>query len=166
LTRDLNSTLKAALQEENVKPTVLLSIATGTSPATIYITNNEVDLAFPTGGQTYTARPFAVPEIMISGGEAHGGTIDFADADLYWGTWLQSTDFRFQKVEMRLVERDNLGASTYTRLDTMRVRGIQEVPYSVGMTIEPLSGIFGAAKLPKRTLSREDFPGLPQAEVY
>ena len=165
MARDLNATLKAKLQGAEMKPTVLLAIATGTSPATIYITTNEVDLAFPTGGTTYTARPFVVPDLMISGPEARAGTIALADADHFWGTWLESTDFRFSKVEMMLVERDSLGNSAQRRLDTLRVRSIDQEARSVGMNIEPLGGIFGAVKIPKRTLSREDFPGLPREGV-
>lgn len=166
MTRDLNATLKTALQSDEMKPTVLLAIATGTSPATIYITTNEVDLAFPTGGTTYTARPFSVPELMLSGTEAHAGTIELPDADAYWQTWLESTDFRFSKVEMLLVERDNLGNAAQRRLDTLRVRSIDQQARGVVMNVEPLAGIFAAVKIPKRTLSREDFKGLPREGVY
>jgi len=166
MTRDLNATLKAKLQGSEMKPTVLMAIATGTSPATIYVTTNEVDIAYPTGGQTYTARPLSVPDMMISGTEAYSGSIEFADADHYWQTWLESTDFRFQRVQMMLVERDTLGDATYRRLDTLRVRRVDQSPRGVMFMIEPLSGILGAFKIPKRTLSREDFPGLPRKGVY
>lgn len=166
MTRDLNATLKAKLQGAEIKPTVLLSIATGTSPATIYVTTSEVDLVYPTAGQTYTARPMTVPDLMISGTEARAGAIEFGDADHFWQTWLESTDFRFCRVEMRLVERDTLGSATYRRLDTLRVRRVDRMPRSVTFMIEPLTGILGAVKIPKRTLSRDDFPGLPREGVF
>jgi len=166
MTRDLNATLKAKLQGSEMKPTVLMTIATGTSPATIYVTTNEVDMAFPTGGQTYTARPMIVPDVMISGTEAKNGSVTFADADHYWQTWLESTDFRFQKVSVMLVERDTLGSALYRRLDTMRVRRVDRAPRAVTFELEPLTGILGVLKVPKRTLSRDEFPGLPRKGVY
>ena len=165
MTRDLNATLKAKLQGSEMKPTVLLAIGTGTSPATIYVTTNEVDMAFPTGGTTYTARPMSVPDLMISGTEARAGSIEFSDADHYWQTWLESTDFRFQRVEMSLVERDTLGSILYRRLDTLRVRRVDRGARVTVFSVEPLAGILGATQIPKRTLSREDFPGLPRAGV-
>ena len=166
MTRDLNATLKAKLQGSEMKPTVLMTIATGTSPATIYVTTNEVDMAFPTGGQTYTARPMIVPDVMISGTEAKNGSVTFADADHFWQTWLESTDFRFQRVEMKLIERDTMGSEVYRRLDTLRVRRVDRATRSVTFLVEPLTGILGVFKIPKKTLSREEFPGLPRKGVY
>ena len=162
MTRDLNTTLQTRLRDDNPKVTVLVEIGTGTTPATIYITNNDVDLVFPsTGGTTYTARGFVAPENMISPTERKGGSLNFADADGYWKTWRAATDFRFQRVNVKLIDRDAVSLSTYARLDGLRVVGASEGDSTFSIDVEQLSGILAVIQVPRRDMTREDFPGMP-----
>jgi hypothetical protein len=153
------ATLKTALQGVAPRPSVLIEIATGLTSAGdeyIRITSDPVDRSF--SGSTYTARPFEHGGFKVEQRAAGNMTITASDTDAYWGTWLLSTDFRWQKVNRYLIDRSE-GVTAYQ--DTFRVRNIERTDRSIRFMCEPLSAILRRVQVPQQRLTREEFPGIP-----
>ncbi len=163
MTRGLDADLVGELQGADPEPIVLLEIATGnTTTPTVYLTSNEKDHKWPTAtGTTYTARPFELGDIVTEGGEFPGLDVRLPDTDSYWDTWLLTTDFRHQRVTRRLVDRDRLADSTECDTDVFRISNHRMDGYQFVLTVEPLQSILQRLTVPLRTMTREDFPGMP-----
>lgn len=169
MTRGLNADFQAQLRSADPKPVVLLRIATGLTSAGdeyIRIANHESDVAFPaTSGATFTARPFDCSEVRIDSAENVAIEVTIPDVDFAVDTWLQSTDFRFAKITRYLVERDSLDSSAKALTDAFRVVTISRTDRVVKFRAEPLAAIFSRIRLPRRSLTREDFPAIPDRGV-
>lgn len=167
MTRGINSSFKTQLQSADPKPIILLKIATGDSTEPyIYISSDEADTVFPsTSGATYTARPFVCSEVKIDGSEQPAIEVTLADVDLAVDTWLDTTDFRFAKVTRYLVERDSLDSSAKSISDTFRVISRTRSDRVATFRAEPLSAILARLELPRTSLTREDFPAIPDRGV-
>jgi hypothetical protein len=149
------------MRSADVKPLVCLIVRTGTG-SSILVTNNDVDIKFPTTtGSTYTARPMTTGEIKVSGTDTSPFDVTFGDGAGFWDTWLVSTDFRFQRVTRLLVERDSLGAADRAHVDTFRVRSVDRADKEVTFHTEPLRGILQTFRVPKIAMTRENYPGIP-----
>ena len=152
------------MRELNPQPTVLLEIATGLTSAGnewIRITSDDADRAWPTGGNTFTARPFEAQEFTVSGEDRPGIRITFSDTDGYWNTWLASTSFKWSKVRRWLIDRGVTNLSTQAQLDTFRIISRDRGDRTISFNAEPYTAILSRIRVPGQSLTREDFPGLP-----
>ncbi len=161
--RAVNAAMLTELRSIDPKPVILFEIATGDSMEPwIRITNFDRDITFPSsGGNLYTARPFECTEVEISGTTTQGIEVTLPDVDLAIDTWLQSTDFRFAKVNRYLVERDSLDSAAKAIMDTFRMTSRTRGHFVATFRAEPLAAILSRIQVPKRTLSREDYPAIP-----
>lgn len=113
MTRATQADLLAQSQATTLRPVWLARISTGTSPATVYVTSWNVDVAFPSsGGNTYSSRPMQVPEMGL-GEESEGGGVRelrLGDGDGYWkalgATWPD------KRVVLLRVDADHLSTSS------------------------------------------------------
>lgn len=169
MTRGIDSSFQTELRSADPKPVILLKIATGLTSAGndyIRITDFETSLKFPsTTGSTFTARPFAVSDISIGGTEQSAIEITLPDVDFEFDTWFASTDFRLQTVTRYLVERDSLDAATKALTDSFRILSRSRTDRVVTFTAEPILGILSRLTIPRRSLSREDYPGISDRGV-
>ena len=159
MTRPWSATLKSELQGATPLPLVLIDIGTGSSPATVYITNSAESLSV--AGTTYSARPVSVSAHTISGSEYPGIDVSLGDGDGYWDTWLLTTTFRKQRLRVLLMDRDQTGSLTHARVDTFRIVQYSRGDREVTLRAEPLTTILSEIMIPRRVLSRNEFPGLP-----
>lgn len=165
--RSINADLLTELRGAHPLPVILLEIATGdgTTPY-IRICNFDRDIDFPSsGGNTFTARPFECDEVQISGTELEGIDVTLADADLEFDTWLQTTNFKWRKMNRYLVDRDALDGSTKAVMDSFRFVSRRRGHHVTIMHFEPLAAILQRIEVPKRTLSREEYPAIPDEGV-
>jgi hypothetical protein len=169
LTRSLNSAFQTQLRSADPKPVVLLRIATGLTAAAsqyIRIANFESDVVFPsTAGSTFTARPFEISEVSTDWSEPAEIEIRIADADLAFDVWLDSTDFRLQTITRYLVERDSLDSSAKAITDTFRILSHTRADREITFTAEPMLGILSRLNLPRRILTREEAPNIPDRGI-
>lgn len=169
MTRGLNADFQTQLRSADPKPVVLLQLATGLTAAGsqyIRICDFDRDLAFPAaGGVTFAARPFTVSEIRIDGSERPAIEVTLPDADFAIDTFLLSTDFRFALVNRYLVERDSVDSAAKAIMDTFRVTSRSRADRVVTFRAEPLGSILSRIMLPRRVLTREDFPSIPDRGV-
>lgn len=164
MTRDFHSVFEDANRGTNPKPTVLISIETGDGGTPwIRLTSTEVDLVFPTAGNTYTARPFEFGEFSVASGDEKSVQLRLADVDGYWDTWLATTQFRWKTIERRRIDRDVLTSSLRMQIDRFRFVSRQRVDREFVMTVEPRLAILSRIRLPGQILTREEFPGIPDA---
>jgi len=162
VTRALDADLLAELQSDDPKPVTLIAIETkdGGTPWLRYCTF-DVDVTFPAvTGDVYTARPFSVDEVLVSGADRPGITITLADADLAIDTWLQTTGFLHHRVWRYLIERDEYDSSVKALSELYRISHRERVFQGVRFHANPLLSILGKIRLPRRSMTREDFPGM------
>lgn len=165
MSRSLPSAFTGSMGDLDPQPRVLVEIATGLTGANAFIriTNADADVSWPTsGGATYTSRPMQISDARIDGGDHEGITFRLADADDYFATWLLSTNFRHQKVRRWLVSLGSTATSAHAILDVYRVESRERTPHEVVFSAKPAQGILSQLKLPRRTMTRSDFPGLPR----
>jgi hypothetical protein len=169
MTRALNADFQTQLRSVDPKPIVLLEIATGLTAAGsthIRMTSDDHATVFPTtGGSTFAARPFQCSEAQVDADESGGIEVTIPDVDFAVDTYLLSTDFRFSLVNRYIVERDSLDSSAKAIMDTFRVTSRSRQDRVVTFRAEPLCAVFSRVTLPRRKLSREEFPALPDYGV-
>ena len=164
MTRDFHSTFEAASRGVNPKPTALITIETGdVGTPYIRLTSTEVDFVFPDAGDTYTARPFEFGEFTVASGEEKSVQLRLADVDGYWDTWLATTTFRWKTIELRRIDRDVTSSALRIQIDRFRFVSRQRVDREFVMTVEPRLAILSRIRVPAQILTREEFPGIPDA---
>ncbi|RKY16270.1 MAG: hypothetical protein DRQ55_18335, partial [Planctomycetota bacterium] len=150
------------LQSVDPKPVTLIAIETknGGTPWLRYCTFDQ-DVTFPEStGDLYEARPFAVDEVTVSSSDRPGITITLADADLEFDTWLQTTDFRHHRVWRYTIERDEFDSALKTLKESYRISHRERIHNAIRFTANPLLSILSITRLPRRSMTREDFPGM------
>ena len=159
------ATYQAAMQEVSPKPTTMLEIATGLTAAGsefVRVTSDDADRMWPdAGGKTFTARPFETSEFIVSGEDRPGLSFTFSDTDGFWNTLLESTTFRWKKAKRYVIDRDVTGSSAQAMLDTFRVISFERGDRSVTLHTEPYMAFLTRIRVPARTMTRENFPGIP-----
>lgn len=165
--RGAHADLLTQLRGEQPKPVILLEIATGdVGTPYIRICNLDRDITFPSsGGNIFTARPFDIEAVTISGTEFEGVDVTMPDVDLEFDTWFQSTDFKWQKMSRYMVDRDSLDGATKAYRDTFRFVSRRRGHLVTIMHFEPLGAILQRIEVPKRTLSREEYPAIPDEGI-
>jgi len=148
------------------QPVELIEIATGvTSDPLIRLTSDEADYVWPTGGNTFTARPFEMDPSSLDPGSFEAVQFRAANADGYWDTWFLSTTFRFQKIRRFIIERDSTATSAHAICDAYRILHHEEVDREVVFTARPLMGVLSEINLPRGVMTRDDFPSIPRQGV-
>lgn len=160
MTRGTPSALTDEQQSTEPDPVILIEIETGdVGTPYIRITTAEQNVTF--AGSTWTARPFGSGAVKVDSQDTPDFTLTLADVDDYFATWLLTTNFRHAKVSRYVVDREALGSSAYAIKDTFRVTKRDRTDREFLFTCRPLSAIFQELTLPRRTVSRETFPGIP-----
>jgi len=164
MTRDFHSDFEDASRVTTPQPTVLISIETGDSGTPwIRLTSTEQDFVFPDGGDTYTARPFEFGEFDVVQGGEKSVQLRLADVDNYFATWLATTTFRWKTIERRRIDRDVTDGATKIQLDRFRFVSRQRTDREFIMAVEPILAILSRIRIPGQILTREEFPGIPDA---
>ena len=162
MTRGFHADLTAASRETSPKPTILIAIETGdVGTPWIRLTSTESDLVWPTGGDTYTARPFEFADFEVASGGEKSVQLKLADVDGYFDTWLATTNFRWKTVKRYRIDRDVLDSSTKAQLDQFRFVSRKRTDREFVMTVEPRLAILSRVRIPGQILTREEFPGIP-----
>lgn len=160
MTRGLPAAMVTELQSDDPKPTTLIKISTGDSGTPwIYLTDKIGGITFDS--KAYVSRPFEIAESKIAAGEFPAIEISIADVDRYFDTWLLTTEFRFKKVIRKVIERDEMGASDQAISDTYRISHKWQEAHRIVFIVEPLQAILSRVRVPARTMTRDDFPGMP-----
>lgn len=162
MTRGLTSALLTALRAAKPEAIVLLTIETKDTPSHIRVCNQEQDVTF--AGNTYTARGFGLDSIRIDGQETPTLEVTFADIDVFWDTWLDTTDFRRHRATLEIVTRDTMATAANVFSESFRITGRSRAPMEVMFRLEPLRGILNKVRRPQ-SMSRKEFPGLPNQPV-
>lgn len=153
-----------ALRQVNPEPIILFEITTGltsTGNDIIRVALYEKDVVWPSvSGNTFTARAGESDDFKMQYGENGEFNLTLGDGDGYFETWLLSTDFRYQKVTRYLIEVTENDDSDKAMVDSWRIDHIEQQPHQVTFVCEPLVAVLARIKVPKRVLTREDYPGM------
>jgi len=164
MTRSLPSAFTTPAQSTSPEPIRLLELETGdaTTPW-IRLCSGADNVTFPSsGGNVYTARPFKVGKIEHAAGKSPDVEITFPDGDYSFDTWLQTTDFRRKRVIVLDVERSALGSSSNAKRDQFWIDNRTRSQRGVVFRALSLAAIMRIVRIPKRTFTRELFPGIPR----
>ena len=157
------STFSTQMQSGDPKPLILIEIETGDAGTPwIRLSSDVVDTVWPTGGSTFTARPFDVDAVTLSSSDFPSMTLRCADADGYFNTWLATTTFRNKKLKRYVIEQDAQVSTDYAYLDVYRIQKRDRTDGEFIFTAVPIQALLGEYRIPRRTVHRDQFPGLPR----
>jgi len=159
--RDWDTDFETARRRTRRTPIVLLEISTGVTAQTyIRLTSNETDYTWD--GKTWSARPFdGGGSFTIKQGEMGGQTIELADADGYWQTWLLSTNFRNERVTRYEIERSENDVVTGVQKDTWRIHKTAQGDRVFRLNVMMLQALLQHIRIPMQLLTKDDYPGIP-----
>lgn len=156
--------LLSALRGESPEVVLLMDLSTGlTSPATVYLTRRTVETTW--NGNTYTTRPIELGDAIEQGGEGEGGgvVVEVGNADSYFETLRAAgADFSGARCVLRLVAASRLTASPVESVTD--VFYVESTTYRQGVVRFELLSRFALMRtqIPRGTLTRYEFPGLPR----
>lgn len=145
------------------KPVTFVQIATGiAAPATLRYTDAPVSLTW--NGQTWTARPLAIPEMrMESQGEAGGASLRIGDGDGVLAGYMDSggATFEDQRVVFYLTDLTVVEASgTAAIQETFVVESYERGEGYLVLHLRHLLAVAGLVETPIRIYQRSTHPGL------
>ncbi len=112
MSKPINATTLATAQAEGNVPITLCEIALDSG--TKYFCDAAADIVFPTGGQTYTAWPFAYDGIRTSiTGEVDRVRMTFDNADLTFSVYLAEEEWQGRVLTLKKVFSNLLSSSSY-----------------------------------------------------
>ncbi len=168
--RALAASLLTALEGENPAIVHLIEIQTGlASTPTLRYCSRPYDLVW--SGQTWTGRAgFDPGEIRVeSQDNADGPTIELSDTDQVFRALLAAgAPFVWQDVVIRMTVEElcTTGAADDTALrDDFLCDGWELPEGKVRLQLKPFAAVYDTL-LPRTTLSRVDFPGIPRDATY
>ena len=158
------SALLSALRGESPEVVLLMDLATGiSSPATLYLTRRTEATTW--NGNAYSTRPIELGDAIEQGGEGEGSGVIVAvgNADSYFETLRAAgADFIGARCTLRLVAASRLSASPVESVSD--VFYVESVTYRQGVVRFELLSRFALLRtqIPRRTMTRYEFPGLPR----
>lgn len=158
------SALLSALRGESPEVVLLMDLSTGlTSPATLYLTRRTVATTW--NGNAYSTRPIELGDAIEQGGEGEGGgvVVSVGNADGYFQTLRAAgADFNGVRCVLRLVAASRLSASPVESVSD--VFYVESITLREGVARLELLSRFALLRtqIPRRTLTRTEFPGLPR----
>lgn len=161
MSRGLPAGVSSDFQSRTPTPVLLFDIATGKSPANVRFTPWGRAVTF--AGVSFASRRCEVDEIRVQGtSQAASLRLRVDDTDGTFHALVQAgADFQNQRVRLY---RTNLsstgGAGTDALLDVYVVDFYERAARAFSFTLKPLVAVFDV-EVPLRTMTRDDFPGMP-----
>lgn len=161
MARDRHVDLAAAYKGESPAQILLLELAFQDPP--IRLTNYDGDLDW--AGETWSARPFQVGEqTHANQDEAPGQSVSIADLDGWWkGLQDAGAVFERKRVTIYRVDRAILGTVAEEVKNHKDVFVLDKWTRPHGAVILELMDFLGilGIEVPLRTVTRSEFPGIP-----
>ena len=173
MTRSWDTDFRDAMRETETAPIYLLEIETkdGAEPW-LYLTNQDVDVVFPSGGggNTYQVWPFLLDQQTVAVDEDSAPQIKIADVydsvaeSWIIDTWLESTDFRFHTLKVFEIQREELDSAAKARVDAYKIINVIRDGRVLIVQLTTFQGMLSRMKMPSGLLLRSEFPGIIRAQ--
>lgn len=162
MTRGLPAGLSTDFQSATPTPVLLFDLATGKTPANVRFTRYGRAVTF--AGVVFSSRRCEIEEVRVQGtSQASTLRIRVDDTDgTFHALVAAGADFLNQRVKRYATKLSSTGgASTDAQLDIFAIDAWDRAGRAFSFTLKPLTACFDV-EVPKRRLTHEDFPWLPE----